>query len=223
MISGASSVGFLSVGFMGILAGRLNDRFGPRIIMVVSGLFLGGGYLLMSQLQTPWQLYLLYGIIVGTGMASHDVVTLSTVARWFIRSRGMMTGIVKVGTGAGQVIAPLIATVLIAAHGWRTSYLIIGAATLILFVLIAQLFRRDPQQAGLLPYGAGSAEAASTFGKAEKGLSLRETIRSRQFWTICIAYFSEQHEKYQVPFPLFIHPDGLEHLHSIEPDPRWKP
>jgi len=188
-ISGASSLAFLCLGFMGILAGRLNDRFGPRIIMVVSGLFLGGGYLLLSLLQAPWQLYLLYGVIVGTGMASHDVVTLSTVARWFVRKRGMMTGIVKVGTGAGQLAVPLIATALLAAHGWRTSYLVIGAAALVLFVLIAQLFRRNPQQMGLLPYGAESAVSAPS-DSAEQGLSLRETIRTRQFWTICPAYFS---------------------------------
>ncbi len=188
-ISGASSLAFLFVGFMGIFAGRLNDRFGPRIIMVVSGLFLGGGYLLMSLLQAPWQLYLFYGVIVGTGMASHDIVTLSTVARWFVRKRGMMTGVVKVGTGAGQLMVPMIVTALLAAYGWRTSYLIIGAAALILFVLLAQLFRRNPQQMGLLPYGAESMESVPS-ASAEPGLSLREAAWTRQFWTICLAYCS---------------------------------
>lgn len=188
-ISGASSITMLFVGLMGIVSGRLNDRFGPRVIMVVSGLFLGGGYLLMSLLQAPWQLYLFYGVIVGTGMASHDIVTLSTVARWFVRRRGMMTGIVKTGTGAGQLMVPLIATVLLAAYGWRTSYLLIGAAALILFVLISLLFRRNPQQMGLLPYGAESTMSVPS-DSAEQGLSLREVIRTRQFWLISLAYFS---------------------------------
>lgn len=188
-ISGASSITMLFVGLMGIVSGRLNDRFGPRVIMVVSGLFLGGGYLLMSLLQAPWQLYLFYGVIIGTGMASHDIVTLSTVARWFLRRRGMMTGIVKMGTGAGQLMVPLIATVLLAAYGWRTSYLLIGAAALILFVLISLLFRRNPQQMGLLPYGAESTMSVPS-DSAEQGLSLREVIRTRQFWLISLAYFS---------------------------------
>lgn len=189
MISGASSVTMLFVGLMGIFSGRLNDRLGPRVIMAVSGIFLGGGYLLMSLLQAPWQLYLFYGVIIGTGMASHDIVTLSTVARWFVRRRGMMTGIVKVGTGAGQLIVPLIVAVLIASYGWRDSYVIIGVAALILFVLLAQLFRRDPQQMGLLPYGADRTKPAAS-DSAEPGLSLREVTRTRQFWTICLAYFS---------------------------------
>jgi len=189
MISGASSLATLFVGFMGIFAGRLNDRFGPRVIMVVSGLFLGGGCLLMSLLQAPWQLYLFYGVIVGTGMASHDIVTLSTVARWFVRKRGMMTGVVKVGTGAGQLMVPLIATALIAAYGWRSSYLIIGAAALVLFVLIALLFRRNPQQMGLLPDGVESTVSTAS-ESMESGLSLREVVRTRQFWIISLAYFS---------------------------------
>ncbi len=189
MISGASSVTMLFVGFVGVFAGRLNDRFGPRLIMVVSGLFLGGGCLLMSQLQAPWQLYLFLGVIIGTGMASHDVVTLSTVARWFVRKRGMMTGIVKVGTGAGQLMVPLIATALIVAYDWRNSYLIIGATALILFALVAQLFRRDPQQMGLLPDGADRV-VSTVAASAESGLLLREAFRTRQFWIICLAYFS---------------------------------
>jgi MFS family permease len=188
-VSGASSITNLFVGLMGVFAGRLNDRFGPRAIMVASGLFLGGGYMLMSLLQAPWQLYLFYGVIVGTGMASHDIVTLSTVARWFVRRRGMMTGIVKAGTGAGQLVVPLIATALLATYSWRSSYLIIGVASLILFVLVSLLFRRDPQQMGLRPYGADRTGSTAS-DSAESGLSLREAVRTRQFWTISLAYFS---------------------------------
>ena len=187
--SGASSLAFLMLGFMGIFAGRMNDRFGPRIIIVLSGVFLGGGYLLMSLLHSSWQLYLFYGVIVGTGMASHDIVTLSTVARWFVRKRGMMTGIAKVGTGAGQLMVPLIATALIAAYGWRTSYVIIGASVLVLYVLLAQLFRRDPQQMGLAPDNAKRALHEQNEA-AEQGPTLHKAIRTRQFWTLSLAYFA---------------------------------
>jgi MFS family permease len=101
------------MGAVGILAGKLNDRIGPRILIVASGISLGLGYLLMSQLQTMWQLYLLYGVLVGIGFSTHDVITLSAVTRRFVKRRGMMPGIVKVGTGAGQLVVPLIATALI--------------------------------------------------------------------------------------------------------------
>ena len=188
-ISGASSLAFLFLGLMGILAGRLNDRFGPRIIMAVSGVFLGLGYLLMSQIQAPWQLYLFYGIIVGTGMSTLDIVTLSTVARWFTRKRGMMTGIVKVGTGAGQMVAPLLVSVLLAAYGWRMSYVIMGAAVVILFLAIAQFLRRDPQQMGLLPDGETKITVRQS-KPAEEGLPLRDAVRTKRFWTLSLAYFT---------------------------------
>ena len=152
-ISGASSLAFLMMGFVGIAAGRLNDRIGPKVLIVASGISLGLGYLLMFRLQALWQLYLFYGFLVGAGFSTHDVITLSTVARWFLKRRGMMSGIVKVGTGAGQFLVPLIAGALIAAYGWRNTYLLIGAFVLLIFVAVARLFSRDPQGIGLLPDG----------------------------------------------------------------------
>jgi MFS family permease len=190
MISGASSLAFLVMGAGGILAGRLNDRIGPRVIIVATGISFGLGYLLMSRMQAPWQLFLLYGLLVGIGLSTHDVITLSTVARWFVRRRGMMTGIVKVGTGAGQLLVPLIAASLIAVFGWRNAYLIIGALSLMALVAVAQMLRRDPQGMGFLPDGDHAEQGGNGNASEERSVSLRAAIRSRQFWTICVAEFA---------------------------------
>ena len=66
-ISGARSIAFLVTGFFGIIAGRLGDRFGPRLVLMGCGLFLGLAGLLLSQVNTIWQLYLFYGLMVGIG------------------------------------------------------------------------------------------------------------------------------------------------------------
>jgi MFS transporter, OFA family, oxalate/formate antiporter len=190
MISGASSLAFLMMGAFGILAGRLNDKIGPRVIIMVSGTSLGLGYLFMSMLQRPWQLYLLYGLLVGIGFSTHDVITLSTVARWFLKRRGMITGIVKVGTGLGQLTVPLIATAFIAKYGWRTSYIILGAVILVTLLAVAQILRRDPQEMGLLPDGGINGPDSPGNGSTEQGVSLRAAVRTRQFWTMCVAEFS---------------------------------
>src|SRR4030067_2869737 len=124
---------FLS-GLLGIFVGRINDRLGPRKMMTATGFFFGLGLMLMSRLDTVWQAYLFFGVIFGIGMSSVDVIALSTTARWFVRNRGRITGIVKVGTGAGQFIIPFIASNLIMYYGWRTSYLLIGGAGLVLLV-----------------------------------------------------------------------------------------
>jgi len=183
-ISGASSLAFFLMGLFGILVGRLNDRIGPRNVMAITGLLFGLGHVLMSRLGAVWQLYVFYGVIVGMGLSSVDVIALSTIARWFVRQRGIMTGIVKIGTGAGQFIIPLVASMLITSYGWRTSYLIIGAAVLLVLVSIAPLLRRDPNRiAPLRDYDKEPSEDKADF--AGGGFSLSETIRTRQFWMIC--------------------------------------
>jgi MFS family permease len=189
-ISGASSLAFLMMGLVGVLAGKMNDRIGPKAIIVASGISLGVGYLLMSRLQALWQLYLIYGVLVGIGFSTHDVITLSTVARWFIRRRGMMSGIVKVGTGSGQFLVPLAATLLIAAYGWRNSYFIIGALALVIFVAVAQVLSRDPQGIGLLPDGDSSESCGNGNRSPEESVTLRAAVRTGQFWIFCIAEFS---------------------------------
>jgi len=189
-ISGASSLAFFVMGAVGILAGRLNDRIGPRILIAVAGAALGIGHLLLSYMQAAWQLYLLYGLVVGVGYCTHDVITLSTIARWFVRRRGMMSGIVKVGTGCGQLFVPLIATALIAAYGWRSSCFIIGVAALAALVAVAQVMRRDPQSVGLLPDDGNGRPTGAVCTTDDCSLSLNEASRTRGFWTLCVAEFA---------------------------------
>lgn len=186
-ISGAASLSFVVLGFVGIIAGRLGDKIGPRMVMVGCGVFLGSAYLLMSQINATWQLYLFYGVIGGIGFSGMDVLPLSTVARWFVKKRGMMTGILKIGTGAGMLIFPLVATRLIANYGWRSSYIFTGIVVMVVVVTAAQFLRRDPAQKGLLPYGADEAGADSPNWKDE-GFSLRGAMHTSQFRILCAMY-----------------------------------
>jgi MFS family permease len=190
LISGASSVAFFVMGTGAVIAGTLNDRIGPRIILMVSGVSLGLGYLLMSQINMPWQLYLMYGLFAGIGFSTHDVIILSTIARWFVKYRGMMSGIVKVGTGAGQFLGPLIAAVLISSLGWRNAYLIIGGVALTGLVALAQYMKRDPWTMGLLPDGDRQNTDRNKLTTEGNSISLRATLRNIQFWGICFAEFA---------------------------------
>ena len=190
LISGASSLAFLVMGGGGIIAGALNDRIGPRIILTVSGISISLGFLLLSRLEASWQLYLLYGGLAGIGFSTHDVITLSTVARWFEKRRGMMSGLVKVGTGAGQLLFPLTATFLIATYSWRNAFLIIGAVALVVLILLAQILRRDPKDMGLLPDGEDGDHTQNTSSHVKPSLPIRTVIGTSQFWIICVAEFT---------------------------------
>jgi len=184
--SGAFSLCLVIAGFFAIVAGRLNDRFGPRIVMTVSGLFLGSGYLLMSQISAIWQLYLFYGVIVGIGSGGSFVPLASTISRWFVKGRGLMTGITASGIGMGIMIMPPIASWLISSYGWRISYIIMGIIVLTLIILATQFLRRDPSQMGQLPYGEAEE---GRLGLEAGGFSLREAIHTRQYWLFCAMYF----------------------------------
>ncbi len=186
--SGAFSLYLVLWGFLSIFVGRLNDRFGPRIVMTVCGFFLGLGYLLMSQIGAIWQLYLFYGVIIAIGMSGGWVPLISTVPRWFVKRRGMMTGIVTSGSGIGTILLSLVASQLIAGYGWSRSYIMVGAGVLVLLMLAAQFLRRDPRQVGQLPYGGSGVEEESQDLSAV-GLCFREAIKTRPFWMVCALFF----------------------------------
>jgi MFS family permease len=173
------------MGIFGIFVGRFNDRFGPKKLMTITAVFLGTGCILMSKLTAVWQLYLFYGIIFGIGLSSVDVIAMSTIARWFARKRGMMTGIVKVGTGAGQFTLPLLASILISAYGWRNAYAVIGGAAMVILVVIAQLLRRDPEQ-NRAPLDLNNSDETSKRNPRPVNLKLEEALHAAQLWLICI-------------------------------------
>jgi MFS family permease len=187
-ISGATSLAYLMMGSVGILAGSLNDRFGPRIVMTVTGVVCGIGYFVLSQLNSAWELYLFYGLLVGIGLSSADVIPLTVTARWFVRRRGMMTGIIKVGTGSGQLIMPLLAGTFIMSYGWRYAFVCFGVVVLVVLIGSGQMLRRDPGGKDNLLDGPGNPTQVGK-GAPEDGLSLREAARTPQFWLFCIIIF----------------------------------
>jgi len=181
-ISGASSAAFFVMGLFGILIGRLNDKFGPRILMSIAAVFFGLGFCLMSQVTSLLQLYLVFGLIFGIGLSSVDVIALSTIARWFAQKRGKMTGLVKVGTGAGQFTFPILASFLIAGFGWKNAFIFMGSFAFILLLIIAQFLRRDPETVYL--------SSDSTPGEVPKsqnqGFSFSRALKTPEMWLISL-------------------------------------
>jgi MFS family permease len=187
-ISGAYSLSQIVIGISAIFLGSLNDRFGPRALMTFGGILAGLGFVLISQTHSIWQLYLFQGVIVGIGCSGMDVVLLSTVARWFVKRRGIMSGLVKTGTGIGIMVMPIISAWFITLYEWRNTLIILGSATLIIMTTGAQLLRRDPARMNQFPDGADK-ELPGAIPMSKAGLTLLQAIRTRQFWMICGAYF----------------------------------
>jgi MFS family permease len=189
MTAGAFSLSVLLRALSGIGVGRLSDRFGPRITTIACGVFLGLGYSLMSQIATIWQLYLFYGAILGIGMGAAFIPLMSTVARWFVKRRAMMSGFVTAGVGTGIMVMPPVARWLITTYGWRTSYIIIGITSLVVIILVGQFLRQEPAEMGQLPDGSSVAKGGN-LELSTGSVPLPKAVRTAQLWLLCAMYFS---------------------------------
>ncbi len=208
LTSGAYSLNMFLHGLLVIGAGKLNDRFGPRLVLTAGGLLWGLGYLLMSQVSVVWQLYLFYGVIMGIGFSGYIVPLTSTVARWFVRRRGMMTGIVMAGIGAGAMIMPLLAGWFISSYGWRLSFTALGISSLIFIISAAQFLKRDPQSRGQLPYGGTDLEQRC-LSLTDRDFSLREAIHTRQLWMLWVIFLCVGFPMITVMVHIVIYATGL--------------
>jgi MFS family permease len=180
--SAAYSISFFMEGVFSLISGGLADRFGPRIVLSLSSISIATGYCLMPLVHSPWQLFLFYGIILGIGMGAMFVPLVSMTARWFSTRRNLMTGLVSSGAGAGMLVVPSSAALLIYSYGWRTSFLIIGITVSVIVFIAAQFMKRDPQSVGVLPYGA--AEKPIMESSNEKEHKLHEALGTSQFWIV---------------------------------------
>lgn len=206
--SGAFSLTMILEGVVGLVVGRLTDKLGPRAVMVACGFFLGLGYLLTSQVSYLWQLYLFLGVITGIGQSGAIIPLVSTVARWFVKRRGTMTGIVLSGFSVGTMIIPPLVERLISVYGWRTSYIAVGLIALVFVTVAAQFLRRDPSQKGVLPYGANEAEGKSSDLQAQ-GLSLQQATHTRQLWLVGVMYFLNLFAQIGILVHIVIHITGM--------------
>ena len=194
IVSGAYSLFFIWHTVIYFPAGSLNDRHGPKFTLLISIIAVSGGYALMSIINAPWQLYIFYGIVIGTGQGFCYVPITSTVFRWFVKRRGIALGITVAGIGMGTLIMAPFAQFLIARFDWRISYLILASFVAGIGLPVSRLMSLDPSEKGLLPYGV--REIATEGKQRDRSLSstvdfsLKQAITTRQFWLLCVMYAS---------------------------------
>jgi MFS family permease len=197
--SGAFSLYILFYCLVAPLSGWAVDRFGPRITIGLGGLFIGSGLLLTSQVNALWQIYLTYGLILGSGMSTAYGPMLTTVSRWFTKRRGLALGIVTAGIGAGILIISPLATYLISAYGWKLSYIILGPVVGAIVMIAALLLRKDPSAIGMATDGNMLSEISyqdknskdlegNNIIRDNKEFSFGEAVGTKTFWLLCVMH-----------------------------------
>ncbi len=193
-ISLAISVNLLLYGLIGPFAATVVERVGIRWVMLFSLAFLAIGISLTTLMSAPWQLLLLWGIVVGSGSGMMALVLGAIVVnRWFSKRQGLVLGILTASTATGQLVfLPMLASV-VERFGWRTAVLTIAGVALLVIPLVAIFMRDRPSDLGLRPFGEQTTAIemlqpksnliASTFGALWLGM------RSPDFWLLFGSFF----------------------------------
>jgi predicted MFS family arabinose efflux permease len=187
-ISSAVSVNLLLYGLTAPFAAALMERFGIRRVIMAALVLVSAGSGLTVFMRSSWQLVLLWGVLVGLGTGSMALGFVATVTgRWFVKHRGLVTGVLTAGGAAGNLVFLPVLAWLTTHHGWRTAALTVAAAALAVVPLVWWRLRDHPAELDIAAYGGEAVEPAppARRGAARNALSaLGEAARTRAFWLL---------------------------------------
>jgi len=186
-VSGSYALFCVVSSTLGIMTGRLNDKYGPRLMLMISVIIFSIGYALMSVVNTLWQLYVVYGVIIAVGAAFGWVPVIATVCHWFVKKRGMALGVTQAVIGIGSFIMPPLSQFLIIKSGWRISYLIIAGLILAISLPASRFTSLDPAEKGLYPdnmKGTVKNTGNDKLISNTRDFTIKQALRTKQFWLL---------------------------------------
>ena len=190
--SAIMSANMLLAGVCSFFAGWALDRYGPKVVVLLMGIFTGLSLVLTSQTNALWQIFLTYSLLLAMGTGPLYVVPMSAVSRWFDKKRGLALGLSSLGIGLGTVIMAPFATYLITNFDWHTAYLVIGLIAWLIVIPLSRLLKKDPREIGALPDGVKSYRQ-EVKGKENSiqliDSSLWQVFRTRSFWILVSTWF----------------------------------
>ncbi|ETK32100.1 MFS transporter [Microbispora sp. ATCC PTA-5024] len=184
-ISLAVSVNLMLYGLCAPFAAALMDRFGMRRVVTCALALVAAGSGLTVFMTASWELVALWGVLVGLGTGSMALVFAATLTdRWFVRHRGLVTGILTAGGATGQLVFLPVLAHLAEMQGWRYAALTVSGAALAVVPLVWFLIRDTPEELGLTALGAAEP-VVRTPGRGASARALRvlrSASRKRSFW-----------------------------------------
>jgi sugar phosphate permease len=178
---------------IGPFAVAVMERFGIQRTVSFSLAILGLGVALTSLMRTPWQMIILWGVLVGSGTGMIAMVLGATIAeRWFIHRRGLVLGILTASSATGQLIFLPILANLSVNLGWRAVSLTVALIAMLMAPIAALVLRNRPSDIGLPRYGENDLHRIQRRSEnpAHRALSaLHRGIRSRDFWLLSGTFF----------------------------------
>ncbi len=191
-VQGSSIFAFRSLvlAFSLTLAGRLVDKYDPRVVVFSGGVIAAAGLLLSEFATKAWHLYLSFGFLIGLGDGVLYITCVALVSRWFIKKRPLVIGIVTTGIPLSGFVTPPLTEWLISTFGARESFVwltVIFMATLFSSLVL----RAYPSDMNLKPYGVdepGTGEGNESGNPDNESWTMSEAIRTPVFWLMYFMY-----------------------------------
>ncbi|MEM1586492.1 MAG: MFS transporter [Candidatus Bathyarchaeia archaeon] len=143
LLGQAMSICMLSTGLSMPIIGKITDKYGPRIVSLLGYAVAGVSVLLLSFVSEIWQVYLLYGVMLGFTWHSIGMVASTTlISKWFAEKRSLPLSVFQSAYPIGWFCTAPLAGSLIQVYGWRSTWLLLGII-LILIVAISSFFIRE--------------------------------------------------------------------------------
>ncbi len=190
--AGAITVGTLAGGMTATVMGPLLDRHGPRWILTVAFVLLGGTIAGLAVVGTLWHFYLLMAASRALVSGVIAIATGVVISKWFIKRRGRAMAFSTTGTRFGNALMPLYVQSVLGAFGWRSAAVALGLLTWALTIVPTAIFlRRQPEDMGLLPDGEEPHEPGGVGSEDENDLNEvnftpREAAKTRSFYIVLL-------------------------------------
>ena len=195
LIGGAAAVGGLLATGASPPVGWAIDRYGARLVLVLSLIIIGLSTIAMAWLSVHIAIFYA-ALAVGRIMFSSplNVGAATVVGRWFVRQRGRATGLLFLSHSGGMVAFPLVATWVSVTYGWQTAWIVLGLMVYaIALAPAALLVAQRPEDVGLLPDGDSPDEPDTTAtaapgsrDPADLEWTTRQATRTTALWVLAI-------------------------------------
>ena len=195
MFSAAFSMARAESGILGPIQGWLTDRFGPRTMIRIGMIVFGVGFILFSQIRSPFTFFVTFFLIaLGSSLGGYLPIAVAIVA-WFHRRRSLALSISSTGMPVGGLLTPVVALAL-TGFGWRWTAFLSGVLILVVGLPIARLVHHRPEPRGEWPDGEPPAPAGTATGDRRSASAAgvdftpREAMRTPVLWYISLGHGS---------------------------------
>ncbi|MFC1977428.1 MFS transporter [Chloroflexota bacterium] len=191
IIGTAQSLSLWAYSFLSILTGWMIDRIGSRKVIFVGGLMCLVGWLLLSRVNSLWQLYIYYGLVMAVAVSNTHLVPLQATSRkWFVKRAGLAGGIVGSAFSLGTAVFSPLLTFMSSLYGWRNVSSVAAFVFGVPIMLLAYFVIRDtPESIGQYPDGTGSLSSAHIqHTSVIQYWNIESVLKTPQFWLLFVAY-----------------------------------